>query len=152
MSMMAKMTPEEAAAAPLPMEHVFEVRWAELVIEKTSDEDGDTVKKKLGSGSFGAVFAGFFRSAGVAIKAIELPTTKSKTDFVAECSVLSRLRHPHVCDFFGAAIKGQQGRMAIERLHCTLLAAVHHPEDVGRPPLSYNERMRLTAEVSLGHG
>ena len=150
--MMARMTTGEAGAAPAHAEHIFELRWTELVIEKTKDEDGDTMKKKLGDGSFGTVFAGRLRGASVAIKANKLPTTKSKADFMAECEVLSRLRHPHLCGFFGAAIQGTQGRMATERLACTLLAAVHHPKEVGRLPLTHDERMYIMAEVRQSPG
>lgn len=152
--MLAHMTAGEDADAAAPMKHVFEVQWKEIVIEKITDEDDNTIKKKLGAGSSGKVYAGVFRNTSVAVKSILLTTDKAEADFIAECSVLSRLRHPNICDFFGAAIKGSQGRMAIERLNCTLLVAVHRPEEGGRLPLSADERMRITAEVRrrLGPG
>lgn len=148
-SMMTRMCKNQADTLP-PLEHAFELHWNEIVIETEEHEEGYRVQKTLGSGGFGVVFAGHFRAEPRAIKVLGLDTPSAKRDFLAECGMLSRLHHPNICNFYGAAIhpKGTSGRLVIERLHCSLAAAVHNAASVGRAPLTDIERLRLTSEVS----
>lgn len=146
---MSRMARDKMSMAAASIKHLFEVQWAELVVEKMEDDDGDTIKVELGRGGFGVVFAGNFRTEPVALKQVSLDTPQAKTDFISECATLSRLHHPNVCGFFGAAWndKNTMGRMAIERLHCSLVAAIHNPASVGRAPLDNVIRLRVTSEV-----
>ena len=53
---------------------------------KMEDDFGDTVKQKLGAGSFGAVYCGTFKGAAVAVKEMPINRPADLKDFEAEIS------------------------------------------------------------------
>jgi len=57
----------------------------------------------LGSGGHGSVYKGFLQETGslVAVKRITRESRKGESDFIAEISVISQIRHPNLVQFQG---------------------------------------------------
>jgi serine/threonine protein kinase/ABC-type phosphate transport system substrate-binding protein len=78
-------------------------------------QDELTLLKQIGSGAFGEVYLGRFRGTKVAIKrqlcandakkAVQGRSDEKFQEFLAEASLLARLRHPNIVQFLGATMK-----------------------------------------------
>jgi len=65
-------------------------------------------KKEIGSGAFGAVFKGVWRSSTVAVKVIKNVSIsqQEKAEFLKEIKVMSRMRpHPNIVQFLGMCLE-----------------------------------------------
>src|SRR5262249_34953433 len=62
------------------------------------------LKERIGLGSFGEVYRGFYRGTEVAVKRLRETklTDRLLQEFIQETQILCELRHPHVVLFMGA--------------------------------------------------
>jgi len=62
------------------------------------------LKERIGLGSFGEVYRGFYRGTEVAVKRLRETqlTDKLLQEFICETQILCELRHPNVVLFMGA--------------------------------------------------
>ena len=75
------------------------------------------MQEKLGEGSLGAVYLGFWREQEVAIKMISGDFTElQKREFIREVKITNRLRSPHIIQLFGACIEPGRACMVLEYL------------------------------------
>jgi len=66
-------------------------------------------ESKLGVGGFASVYLGTWQGTTVALKVLDRTTRRLEEEVQVEVRVLSRLRHPCICAFFGSlAIDGKQ--------------------------------------------
>lgn len=97
----------------------------EIKFDKKEDEDGDTVKIEIGSGSFGRVYAGRFRGRIVAIKQLPAGSEEMIKAFRREASITFRLQHRNVAHCHGGSIGKTFVRLISERLEASLHNDLH---------------------------
>jgi serine/threonine protein kinase len=109
---------------------------------------GVIVGESIGSGSFGDVFSGLFTGTKVALKVV--PNADSQAvdgtqanaayrEFINECEILSRLRHPNVVQMFGLAIGGDGASVA----------APKNPGDSPPQPLSRTTTLSRSSTLNI---
>ncbi|XP_037102165.1 protein-tyrosine kinase 6b [Syngnathus acus] len=82
-----------------PKEPVSEVQFPDELWELSKDEF--TLEDKLGSGFFGDVYRGWWKSRiRVAVKIIKNDSEVNHTEFQREVQILKRLRHRHLISLF----------------------------------------------------
>ena len=85
----------------------------------------DGSKWYLGKGGFGEVFKGLKDGVDeVAVKVIKLQHTTSINEFKSEIDMISRLRHRHILQFYGACIKPMCLYMVTELMQNDLFNAL----------------------------
>ena len=85
----------------------------------------DGSKYYLGKGGFGEVFKGIKDGVDeVAVKVIKLQHTTSISQFKSEIDMISRLRHRHILQFYGACIKPLYLYMVTELMQNDLFNAL----------------------------
>ena len=92
----------------------------EIVFEREEDAFGDKVKKELGSGSFGRVYAGTFRGHLVAIKQLPIVDAAGILAFRREAGITFRLQHVNVAKCVGGFIRDRHLRKLITVLFHSL--------------------------------
>eukprot|EP00629_Pelagomonadales_sp_RCC1024_P017280 CAMPEP_0119265972 /NCGR_PEP_ID=MMETSP1329-20130426/4620_1 /TAXON_ID=114041 /ORGANISM="Genus nov. species nov., Strain RCC1024" /LENGTH=595 /DNA_ID=CAMNT_0007265833 /DNA_START=180 /DNA_END=1963 /DNA_ORIENTATION=- len=88
-----------------------------------------TLLDKIGGGSFGDVYRATWRSTPVAAKCIQVSGTdvtpaqrqEALDDFIAEASILKKLRHPNVCLLIAYSLAPQHEMILSELMRCSLL-------------------------------
>lgn len=91
-------------------------QFLEQMINETEchvDNDDLEIKKKLGAGKFGEVYQATWRKTPVAIKLTN--NLKNKQEFKSECSILHKLSHPNIVQFYGI-VSGERLGIVIELL------------------------------------
>ncbi|KAG5534443.1 hypothetical protein RHGRI_022542 [Rhododendron griersonianum] len=97
-------------------------------------------KKKLGQGGFGVVYRGHLHNENleVAVKLFSRETLKGQDDFLAELTIINRLRHKHLVSLLGRILDAVEERLGdeyvIEAQKMLVLAlACSHPIAGERP-------------------
>lgn len=116
------------------MQGVFDINFARDVV----------LGRKLGSGAFGSVFQGTWRSEQVAVKMVPIVSTddghgdRELESLKSEIEVLSRLQHPNIICFYGACLVPPHICILEELATCSLASRLHG--DMGTDmPLKYAE-------------
>jgi hypothetical protein len=93
----------------------------------------------LGRGGFGEVHKGRWKGTEVAVKTIsaEHITREMKSNFIAETSIMSRLRHPNVVLFMAASTKPPLLCIVMEYMALGSLYDVRHCFVLCFPPFSF---------------
>jgi hypothetical protein len=83
----------------------------------------------LGEGGFGRVYRGLWQGTPVAAKLLTVQhlTDRHIDDFVCEVTVLSKMRHPNVLLFLGAATLPPHLCIVTELMSRSLFSAIHDP-------------------------
>ncbi|KAG5534432.1 hypothetical protein RHGRI_022531 [Rhododendron griersonianum] len=70
-------------------------------------------KKKLGQGGFGVVYRGHLKNENleVAVKRFSRETVKGQDDFLAELTIINRLRHKHLVPLLGRILDAVEERL-----------------------------------------
>ena len=125
----------------------WEVYPGEIKKDRVWDEDQDCMclSDPIGSGNFGSVYRGTFRSKTVAIKEIKVAADSAAASCRTEVEMMHRLHHPNVVQFFGASMDAKQAMLVMELCKCTLGEAIHIASaGVGLDP---DTKFRLTGEI-----
>jgi serine/threonine protein kinase len=103
---------------------------------------------RIGSGAFGEVVRAVYQGTDVAVKRMNTGASGALGDFVREVQLLTRLRHPHVVLFMGAAVSAHELCIVMEFASNGSLWAVLH----GRNKAVCDARRRLqwAAETAKG--
>lgn len=99
--------------------------------------------QKLGSGAFGSVFQGTWRSEQVAVKMVPIMSANDQGDrelesLKSEIEVLSRLQHPNIICFYGACLVPPHICILEELATGSLAYRLHGNQEKG-VPLTYTE-------------
>lgn len=85
----------------------------------------DGSRWRLGKGGFGEVFKGIKDGVDeVAVKVIHLQSQTTVTEFKSEIDMISKLRHRHIVQFYGACIKPPCLYMVTELMQTDLFTAL----------------------------
>lgn len=101
-------------------------------------------EKKIGEGSFGAIYAGRWREQPVAIKLIERVVTPSdREQFVREAQIMSRLQNEYIVPFYGACL--EEGRL------CIVMGNMEKGDlELALSALSQDERLQMARDLARG--
>lgn len=114
---------------------------------------------RLGVGAAGQVFAGDWNGIPCAIKQFHI-THEQEADFMREMTLLQRLRHPHIVNFYGAVVSGSHPDLGHSQCLITELCRAsifkllqHHGkrrDDKGRLKLPLSTRLQYAHDAAQG--
>nr|BAF79986.1 receptor-like kinase [Nitella axillaris] len=109
---------------------------------------------KLGEGSYGRVFHGRLNGRAAAIKQLDV-SSQSDSEFLAQVSIVSRLKHPNVVELLGYCVHGQQRYLAFEFApKGSLYDLLHGRKGVKGaqpgPPLPWLARVQIALDAARG--
>ncbi|KFK39345.1 hypothetical protein AALP_AA3G232100 [Arabis alpina] len=102
---------------------------------------------KIGEGGYGPVYKGHLDHTPVAIKVLRPDAAQGRSQFQREVEVLSCIRHPHMVLLIGAC--PEYGVLVYEYMAKGSLADRLYRHG-SSPPLSWELRFRISAEVATG--
>jgi serine/threonine protein kinase len=104
----------------------------------------------IGTGGMGTVYKGRWLNLPVAIKSVFVQNPKDR--ILWEASLLSKLRHPCICSFFGmSSISGVGTAVILELLHRSLYHLVHKDTTTLYPAVLADGRVfRIAHEIASG--
>jgi len=106
--------------------------------------------KRLGSGGVGSVYQTLWNGMIVAVKVFDLNDIQiTEDDFMIEASLLSKLRHPNVINFFGISSSPTKRYIIMECLEKSLDRVV---SDLQRENCRYTLEEKLTVLSNIGNG
>ncbi|KAH3766130.1 Serine/threonine-protein kinase EDR1 [Pelomyxa schiedti] len=103
----------------------------------------------IGSGSIGSVTRAKWRGLDVAVKQIRLTTTDQAVlkTFCQEISIMSKLKHPYICQFFGASVLNtRDNKIALVMEYLPLGSLRTVIQTIG---LSFSQRMKLGKQIAV---
>ncbi|KAH9322560.1 hypothetical protein KI387_017199, partial [Taxus chinensis] len=104
--------------------------------------------KKIGHGSYGAVYLGKLMDKAVAIK--QMKDTKSK-EFLAELKILCRVHHTNLIELIGYSAGGGNLFLVYEYAENGALSdCLHDPLSEDREPLSWTARVQIALDSARG--
>ncbi|KAA8547626.1 hypothetical protein F0562_004055 [Nyssa sinensis] len=106
-------------------------------------------KNKLGQGGFGVVYRGSFpnESLEVAVKCFSRDSIKGQDDFLAELTIINRLRHKHLVRLLGWCHKNGKLLLVYDYMPNGSLDK-HLFGGADTTPLSWNLRYKIISEVA----
>ncbi|KAJ4823843.1 hypothetical protein Tsubulata_036098 [Turnera subulata] len=108
----------------------------------------------IGKGGFGVVYKGVLHDGTmVAIKRMESAGmgTKGLAEFQAEIGVLTKVRHRHLVALLGYCVNGSERFLVYEYMpQGTLGQHLFENQDLGKPPLSWKQRVTIALDVARG--
>ncbi|XP_052195462.1 probable L-type lectin-domain containing receptor kinase S.5 isoform X2 [Diospyros lotus] len=106
-------------------------------------------RNKLGQGGFGVVYRGFIQSENleVAVKCFSRESIKGEDDFLAELTIINRLRHKHLVRLLGWCHKNGKLLLVYEYMPNGSLDK-HLFGDADDKPLSWNLRYKIISGVA----
>ena len=133
--------PGAAAAAQAAAGNAAAHEWA-IPLEKVE------LIKVIGRGAFGEVLHGKYEGTDVAVKRMSSVTQQAQSDFTREVSLLTKLRHPHVVLFMGAAVTPNELYIVMEYAANGSLWGVLHSRK--RDAATPAKRLQWAAETAKG--
>jgi len=95
----------------------------------TIEYDELTFKEKIGGGSFGVVYRGYWRYTEIAIKQITISNGVSLQELVSEAKLMANLRHPNITQLMGMCVHLPDVCIVTEFIsRGSLFALLHLPE------------------------
>ncbi|XP_047337004.1 serine/threonine-protein kinase CTR1 [Impatiens glandulifera] len=118
----------------------FDIPWSDIIL-----------KEKIGAGSFGTVYRGYWHDCEVAVKILMEKDFHPELfgEFLREVAIMKRLRHPNIVLFMGAVTEPPNFSIVTEYLsRGSLYKLLHRPgaRDV------LDERRRLTMAYDVAKG
>ncbi|KAG2306343.1 hypothetical protein Bca4012_084626 [Brassica carinata] len=124
------------------------LRYRRYVIGEIEEATNSFDKaNKIGEGGYGPVFKGHLDHTPVAIKVLRPDAAQGRSQFQREVEVLSCIRHPHMVLLIGAC--PEYGVLVYEYMAKGSLADRLY-RNGNTPPLSWELRFRIAAEVATG--
>ncbi|VYS57998.1 unnamed protein product [Arabidopsis thaliana] len=124
------------------------LRYRRYVIGEIEEATNSFDKaNKIGEGGYGPVYKGYLDHTPVAIKALKADAVQGRSQFQREVEVLSCIRHPHMVLLIGAC--PEYGVLVYEYMAKGSLADRLYKYG-NTPPLSWELRFRIAAEVATG--
>jgi hypothetical protein len=102
----------------------------------------------IGRGAFGEVLRAVYEGTDVAVKRMSSVTQQAQSDFTREVSLLTKLRHPHVVLFMGAAVTPNELYIVMEYAGNGSLWGVLHSRK--RDAATPARRLQWAAETAKG--
>ncbi|XP_058180560.1 probable L-type lectin-domain containing receptor kinase S.5 [Rhododendron vialii] len=108
-------------------------------------------KNKLGQGGFGAVYRGHLHDENleVAVKRFSRETIKGEDDFLAELTIINRLRHKHLVRLLGWCHKNGKLLLVYDYMPNGSLDAHLFTKTPDSKPLSWDQRYNIISGVAL---
>lgn len=105
--------------------------------------------RELGKGSQGEVFAAKLRGTEVAVKRVDTSAVDPEVlnEFQQECAILTRLRHPNITLFMGAAVQYPYVALCTELVHRGSLFHVLRDKTV---PLPWPRALHIALDIAQG--
>ncbi|GAA0165962.1 hypothetical protein Leryth_019073 [Lithospermum erythrorhizon] len=108
----------------------------------------------LGKGGFGVVYKGIMHDGTeLAVKRMEsgLMGNKGLSEFQAEISVLTKVRHRHLVALLGYCVNGHERLLVYEYMpQGTLSQHLFEQEELGFLPLTWKQRLAIALDVARG--
>ncbi|CAA7046101.1 unnamed protein product [Microthlaspi erraticum] len=124
------------------------LRYRRYVIGEIEEATNSFDKgNKIGEGGYGPVFKGQLDHTPVAVKVLRPDAAQGRSQFQREVEVLSCIRHPHMVLLIGAC--PEYGVLVYEYMAKGSLADRLYRHG-NSPPLSWELRFRIAAEVATG--
>ncbi|CAN8258693.1 unnamed protein product [Cochlearia groenlandica] len=124
------------------------LRYRRYVIGEIEEATNSFDKaNKIGEGGYGPVFKGQLDHTPVAVKVLRPDAAQGRSQFQREVEVLSCIRHPHMVLLIGAC--PEYGVLVYEYMAKGSLADRLY-RNGNTPPLSWELRFRIAAEVATG--
>ncbi|EOA29917.1 hypothetical protein CARUB_v10013010mg [Capsella rubella] len=124
------------------------LRYRRYVISKIEEATNSFDEaNKIGEGGYGPVYKGYLDHTPVAIKVLRPDAAQGRSQFQREVEVLSCIRHPHMVLLIGAC--PEFGVLVYEYMAKGSLADRLYKYE-NTPPLSWELRFRIAAEVATG--
>lgn len=140
--MEAAMTAAAEAKATAPHHH----KAKGLINERDMANFFDIyMKEKIGQGSFGAVYRAIFQTQTVAVKMLESMTAVDRHEFVREVKIMSRLRSPHVTQFYAACLEEKRACLLMEYMEQGSLIQFMQAR-----PLRYEQKFDYALQLARG--
>jgi len=116
------------------------------------DVDGAcTLDEQLGKGTTGVAFSARWLGAKVVVKKVKVMKNElSRRAFLRECFIMSRMRHPNVLAFYGAALEAERHISLVTEMATggTLKAWLYQSKGVALPnKRSLNERLSIAMDI-----
>ena len=107
-----------------------------------------TLGHRIGAGAFGEVYEASWRRSRIAVKRLlcQRITDGARREFMAEMSLMSNLRHPHIVRFLGACLEPLQMSILFELCSASLYGVLH----VQKQPLQLEYALSLIRQIGLG--
>ena len=107
-----------------------------------------TLGHRIGAGAFGEVYEASWRRSRIAVKRLlcQRLTDSARREFVAEMTLMSNLRHPHIVRFLGACLEPLQMSILFELCATSLYGVLH----VQKQPLQLEYALSLIRQIGLG--
>jgi len=105
--------------------------------------------EKLAEGTFGHVYSGRWQEQEVAIKSIEgLISDRDREEFVREVKIMSRLRAPHIVQFYVACVEKKRMCLVMEYMPAgSLYEVLHKKPDQW---ILWAQRFKIALDLSRG--
>jgi len=105
--------------------------------------------EKLAEGTFGHVYSGRWQEQEVAIKSIEgLISDRDREEFIREVKIMSRLRAPHIVQFYVACIEKKRMCLVMEYMPAgSLYEVLHKKPDQW---ILWAQRFKVALDLSRG--
>lgn len=98
------------------------------------------IERAIGSGGYGTVYEGMWKSTPVAIKVLEFDTPVPRVMAIKEIDIMSRMRHPNIVLFMAASIQRERIHIVMEYLKLGSLCDLLHNELIPDIPLAIGVR------------
>uniref|UniRef100_A0A803KQ56 non-specific serine/threonine protein kinase n=1 Tax=Chenopodium quinoa TaxID=63459 RepID=A0A803KQ56_CHEQI len=122
------------------------------VLREVTDNFSDS--NILGRGGFGIVYKGVLQDGtGIAVKRMEsnLQGSKGKSEFEAEITVLTKVRHRHLVALLGYCVNGNERIAVYEYMpQGTLGHHLFEYDQAGQSPLTWKQRLVIALDVARG--
>ncbi|GMQ02578.1 hypothetical protein CsSME_00048736 [Camellia sinensis var. sinensis] len=129
---------------------VSDVRYRKYTIDEIEAATNFfSESRKIGEGGYGPVYKCYLDHTHVAVKVLRPDAAQGRSQFQQEVEVLSCIRHPNMVLLLGAC--PEYGCLVYEYMsHGSLEDCLFRRANSTTPPLSWQQRFRIAAEIGTG--